>query len=281
MVHGRDVVAGRGDNTWLRMTMSGTTTSGWPAVGFHGTLTPTSDDSGLTVTVNAADAPSSPLATFWWTWFFGAIAGSLGSLYRANCLSRYATINPGATPVQNLVFKDSCATTANMISTGTTGILQQAHEGTLASETAWANTLAKLAAGMVTTAAWEGGLYTSFYASVIADGQWLQVLAKTTAWTWVAADVGTAGAELVSVGNELKSQQSTLLAPGPRRPRPARRATSTATSTHPAPTPTARHARCTPPMAKPGRAGPNPANGRATGRDRIDLTVARRSPGGW
>jgi hypothetical protein len=170
------------------LPLDGANTNGW-GNGFHGTITATSDNTGLTFTVNAADAPQSPSDAFWQTYFTGAVSSALGMIARAECMTFLKSRTPGANDQQSKIVKATCSSLGSIIVSFFTAVITAAWAGETPSQTTLATDLGKaLATAFFGSVLWDLETWNWVTNSLInVAAVWLGTLAVQTAWPWLQA----------------------------------------------------------------------------------------------
>jgi hypothetical protein len=162
---------------------------------FHGTLTQTSDNTGVNVTIDAADAPQSPLSP-WWNSALSPIIGNVAGfgLIRAACQFETDLLYPNATALRKKVYKATCATLGSLVSTFITGVMTDYWNGTPLDAASVGQAFVK-AVGTALTGAllWESGMWTMLYKGLRTVALYLANWAQNTAWPWIKATSVAAG----------------------------------------------------------------------------------------
>jgi hypothetical protein len=161
-------------------------TSGW-GNGFQGTITATSDDTGLTFTVNAAQAPQSPTDPYWQTYFTGAVSSMLGMIGRAECMTFLKSRSPGATDQQSKILKATCSALGSVLASFWTGVITAIWAGQAPDLTTLATDFGKaIATAFFGSVLWDLETYNWLTNSVMNPAiAYLGTLAVQTTWPWI------------------------------------------------------------------------------------------------
>ena len=188
-------------------------TSGW-GNGFQGTITATSDDTGLTFTVNAAQAPQSPTDPYWQTYFTGAVSSMLGMIGRAECMTFLKSRSPGATDQQSKILKATCSALGSVLASFFTGVITAAWAGQAPDQITLATDLGKaISTAFFGSVLWDLETYNWLTNSVLnVFIAWLGTLAVQTAWPWLQSQYAKVVTILSNWSNPMAAVQAAVLA---------------------------------------------------------------------
>jgi Alpha-L-arabinofuranosidase B, catalytic len=195
------------------LPLAGANINGW-GNGFHGTITATSDNTGLTFTVNAADAPQSPTDAFWQTYFTGAVSSALGMIARAECMTFLKSRVPGANDEQSKIVKATCSSLGSIIVSFFTAVITAAWDGQAPSQTTLATDLGKaIATAFFGSILWDTETWNWVTNSLInVFAVWLGTIAVQTTWPWLQATYRAAAALLSNWNNPANAVAAVVLA---------------------------------------------------------------------
>jgi hypothetical protein len=195
------------------LPLPGTDINGW-GNGFHGTIAATSDNTGLTFTVNAADAPQSPTDAFWQTYFSGAVSSALGMIARAECLTFLKSRSPDANDEQSKIIKATCSSLGSIIVSFFIAVITAAWDGQAPSQTTLATDLGKaIATAFFGSVLWDTETWNWVTNSLInVFAVWLGTIAVQTTWPWLQATYRVAAALLSNWNNPANAVAAVVLA---------------------------------------------------------------------
>jgi hypothetical protein len=195
------------------LPLDGANTDGW-GNGFHGTIAATSDNTGLTFTVNAADSPQSPFDAFWQTYFTGAVSSALGMIGRAECMTFLKSRVPGANDQQGKIIKATCSSLGSILVSFFTAVITMAWAGETPDQTTLASDLGKaIATAFFGSVLWDVETYNWLTNSVLnVFIAFLGTLAVQTAWPWLQSTYGKVATILSNWSNPMTAVQAAVLA---------------------------------------------------------------------
>ena len=195
------------------LPLDGANTNGW-GNGFHGTISATSDDTGLTFTVNAADAPQSSSDPFWQTYFTGIVSSALGMIGRAECMTFLKSRVPTANDQESKLLKATCSFLGSILVSFWTGVITAGLTGVAPDLTVVMTDFGKaIATAFFGSVLWDTDTYNWLTNSVLNPSiVWLGTLAVQKTWPWLQPGYTKVVALLANWRTPMAAVQAVVLA---------------------------------------------------------------------